>query len=190
MTRKEQPGRPREFDHEEALLAIMEVFWRKGYAAASLRDITEATGLGKGSLYAAFGDKEKMYSSALDRYEKIAVAGAEAVLKTGGGARGRITAFLDYPLQSADSEDLRGCFLCNAATDIAATDDKIRAAVARGLRRLAGCIEEVLEGPEASAEARLVLCSYIGLRAMVRAGMKREEIEPARDAAVKAVFGP
>src|SRR5262245_28573236 len=61
-------GRPREFDAEEALERALYVFWRKGYEGASLSDLTEAMGINRPSLYAAFGNKEELFRKALDRY--------------------------------------------------------------------------------------------------------------------------
>ena len=61
-------GRPREFDPEEALDIALQVFWRRGYEGASMADLTEAMGITKPSLYAAFGNKEELFRKALDRY--------------------------------------------------------------------------------------------------------------------------
>ena len=61
-------GRPREFDCEKALDLALHVFWRKGYEGASMADLTEAMGITKPSLYAAFGNKEELFRKALDRY--------------------------------------------------------------------------------------------------------------------------
>jgi AcrR family transcriptional regulator len=61
-------GRPRSFDLDKALDAAMQVFWRKGYEGASLSDLTQAMGINRPSLYAAFGDKETLFRKALDRY--------------------------------------------------------------------------------------------------------------------------
>jgi AcrR family transcriptional regulator len=63
-------GRPREFDMEQALDRALQVFWRKGYEGASLSDLTEAMGITRPSLYAAFGNKDQLYRQALDRYER------------------------------------------------------------------------------------------------------------------------
>src|SRR5210317_1187307 len=65
---KNPVGRPRGFDEAKVLDAAMEVFWRKGYESTSLADLLEATGLHKGSLYQAFGDKHTLFISALRRY--------------------------------------------------------------------------------------------------------------------------
>ncbi|SNT55375.1 TetR/AcrR family transcriptional regulator, transcriptional repressor for nem operon [Asanoa hainanensis] len=61
-------ARTREFDLDTAVDAAMGVFRAKGYEGASMRDLAEATNLGSGSLYAAFGSKEGLYLAALDRY--------------------------------------------------------------------------------------------------------------------------
>ncbi len=63
-------GRPREFCTEQALAAALRVFWSKGYEGASLADLTEAMGITKPSLYAAFGNKEALFHKALDLYEQ------------------------------------------------------------------------------------------------------------------------
>ena len=62
-------GRPREFCTEQALASALRVFWSKGYEGASLTDLTEAMGITRPSLYAAFGNKESLFRKALDLYE-------------------------------------------------------------------------------------------------------------------------
>src|SRR3546814_6754527 len=62
-------GRPREFCVDMALAAALRVFWSKGYEGASMADLTEAMGITKPSLYAAFGNKEALFHKALDLYE-------------------------------------------------------------------------------------------------------------------------
>ena len=62
-------GRPREFCVDRALAAALRVFWSKGFEGASMTDLTEAMGITKPSLYAAFGNKEALFHKALDLYE-------------------------------------------------------------------------------------------------------------------------
>ena len=64
------PGRPRAFNAEKALDRAMLVFWRKGYLGTSLSDLTDAMGIERPSLYAAFGNKKSLFRKALDRYFK------------------------------------------------------------------------------------------------------------------------
>src|SRR5476651_644387 len=61
-------GRPRTFDAETALDKAMKVFWEKGYEGSSLPELTEAMGMNRPSLYAVFGNKEKLFHLALQRY--------------------------------------------------------------------------------------------------------------------------
>ena len=61
-------GRQREFDVEQALDAALCVFWRMGYEGASYSDLTQAIGVERPALYAAFGNKEALFLKALERY--------------------------------------------------------------------------------------------------------------------------
>ena len=61
-------GRPREFDRDAALDKAMRLFWERGYEGTSVGDLAEALGIGKPSLYAAFGHKEQLFYEALDLY--------------------------------------------------------------------------------------------------------------------------
>ncbi|MCX2946916.1 TetR/AcrR family transcriptional regulator [Lentzea sp. NEAU-D7] len=71
---KAQIGRPREFDAEEALQKAVVVFWERGYEGASLSDLTEAMGISRKSMYAAFGNKEELFRKALRRYSEGTVS--------------------------------------------------------------------------------------------------------------------
>src|ERR1700754_3990018 len=61
-------ARPRKFDETEVVAAARDEFWTRGSAGTSVDDLTTATGLGKGSLYGAFGDKHDLYLRTLDDY--------------------------------------------------------------------------------------------------------------------------
>jgi TetR/AcrR family transcriptional regulator, copper-responsive repressor len=63
-------GRPRSFDRDKALERAMQLFWRQGYEATSVHDLTRAMRINPPSLYAAFGDKEHLYLEALERYQR------------------------------------------------------------------------------------------------------------------------
>src|SRR3984893_18054715 len=74
-------GRPRSFDTGKALDRAVDVFLRKGYEGASLSDLTKAMGINRPSLYAAFGDKEKLFRKVLDRYAEGPASFSEAALQ-------------------------------------------------------------------------------------------------------------
>src|SRR3954469_8714838 len=73
-------GRPREFDVDQALDRALRVFWHRGYEGATLADLTEAMGINRPSLYAAFGSKEELFRKALDRYAEGPAAGMREAL--------------------------------------------------------------------------------------------------------------
>lgn len=60
-------GKP-QFDEGEVINAAITVFWRHGYAATSISDLTDATGLSRSSLYQRFGDKDGLFREALAAY--------------------------------------------------------------------------------------------------------------------------
>jgi AcrR family transcriptional regulator len=187
----QQPGRPREFDPDEMLSKIMLLFWEHGYEATALSDIITVTGMGKASLYSAFGNKQEMYLKALAHYEALIVDAGVAILR----ARQRpplerIEAFLSAPIIAVrETADRRGCFLCNAAADRASLDTETDALVLRGYAKMRGAIAAALSEafPDTDAatimqRAQLILTVYSGLRVMSRSGMKSDDLEMAKTA--------
>ena len=80
-------ARPREFDEIDVIENLMNVFWDKGYEAASMQDLVAATGLLKGSLYGAFGDKQSLYLTALKQYDRTRIQAGIDMLNGEGSAR-------------------------------------------------------------------------------------------------------
>jgi TetR/AcrR family transcriptional repressor of nem operon len=54
-------ARNREFNEQEAIKRAMDVFWKKGYNGASMRDLTDAMQINSSSLYNSIGDKHKLF---------------------------------------------------------------------------------------------------------------------------------
>jgi len=61
-------GRPRSFDEDRAIDAAMRVFWEKSFEGTTMTDLTDATGLSRSSIHAAFGSKEGLFLKAVERY--------------------------------------------------------------------------------------------------------------------------
>jgi AcrR family transcriptional regulator len=187
------PGRPRQFDEDEALAAIMQLFWEHGYQATGLSDIIKATGLGKASLYATFGNKQSMYLRALAAFETQMVdAGTHMLRNDAIPAMERITAFLDAPIAARrDAGDARGCFLCNASADRAALDAETAEIVRRCYAKLGVALEqalaEIMPQDIAQRRAHMLLAVYAGLRVMARSGGDIAALEQARDDALRSI---
>ena len=118
-------GRPREFDVDEALIAALGVFWRKGYDAASLTDLTEAMGITRPSLYAAFGNKEALFRQALDLYEREKLAYVRRALEA-PTARGVAERLLRGSIETITSPGCRGCLGVIASVNCGSIDSPIR----------------------------------------------------------------
>lgn len=89
----------KQFDVDTALDQAMRVFWQRGYADASLDALGSATGLGRGSLYGAFGNKDALFRRCLDRYTSIYGAQYERALAAHPGDPVRaVETFFDVTL--------------------------------------------------------------------------------------------
>jgi len=138
-------ARPREFDPDSALESAMQTFWARGYEATSIDDLCESTGLGRSSLYAAFGDKRELYLRALDRYEEDAAARVSTALKGPLPIHKSIAAFLDKIIDDiASGPGRRGCFIGNCAAEIPRGDRGAVNQVRRSLARVEKVFREAL----------------------------------------------
>ncbi len=189
-------GRPREFDEDEALAKIMDVFWAKGFEGATMSDLVTATGLKKGSLYAAFADKRAMYLKALALYDRTAIDRAVRLLTGTGAPEKRIGEFLQSAIDAvAIQKDRRGCFLCNASVDQAVLDPETKHSVKGSLVRLGRALEEVLseltvtsiDDKRHHAEAQHFLSVYFGLRVLAKGGHPVKALKDAKIAALRSI---
>jgi AcrR family transcriptional regulator len=116
MTRER--GRPRTFDIDFALDRAVEVFWKHGFQDASMHELTEAMGLSKPSLYAAFGDKEALYLKTLERYVALLIGRHAAHLNDEPDGRRAVEGFLrSLARMLADPALPGGCFIINGTAD-------------------------------------------------------------------------
>jgi AcrR family transcriptional regulator len=134
-------GRPREFDIGDALAAALSVFWRQGYEGASLSELTNAMGITRPSLYAAFGNKEALFRQALDLYEREKLAYVERALEA-PTARAVAERFLYGAIETVTSSECRGCLGVIASVSCQSGNSPIRDAV---LERTAAARVAVVE---------------------------------------------
>lgn len=167
--------------------AVCDQFWDAGYAATSLQDLVRVSGLGKGSLYAAFGDKHELFLRALRRY----VAASNGALRERFTSAPRAVAALrDYLSVSAGdptgAEARRGCFLANSTTELAATDPLLAAEARRAYEETTILLAEGVAQARADGDlstvadpldtARALLAAKQGLVFMGRSGMDVEAL--------------
>ncbi|NIK57001.1 TetR/AcrR family transcriptional regulator [Kribbella shirazensis] len=109
-------GRPRSFDREAALEQALLTFWEHGYDATSVTDLTTSLGIGAPSLYAAFGDKRKLFDEVVRRYQDTHGAFTARALAEEPTARAAIGRILrEAATEYTDPEHARGCLIISAA---------------------------------------------------------------------------
>ena len=140
-------GRPREFDEEQVLDAAMKAFWANGYEATSLADLVSVTGLHKGSLYQAFGDKHTLFVQTLNRYLQNVRHHKNQILEHAdtplGGIRAVLHGFIDMSENDADCP--QGCMAVKSLVEMAPHDVEVQK-----------IMEEHKNGMRASLQSRVL----------------------------------
>lgn len=147
-------GRPRQFDETEALEAAMQVFWRKGFARTTKRDLIEATGVASQSLYNVFGSKRKFFERAIDHYRDTRIAMVRDILEAPGSPLENLRNFARL-LGNLPEEFRKGCFVCNVAIEFGTRDDDpMSAMLAEKMRLSRNYLEATFERARRQGEVR------------------------------------
>ena len=94
----------------------LEAFWARGYDATSIEDLVEATGLGRASLYGAFGDKQQLFRRVLSHYLERSRAEKDQVTKNLSGRKALEAFLISRVVAATNCHKPPGCFLQMAAT--------------------------------------------------------------------------
>lgn len=180
-------GRPKSFCPDRALENAMQLFWQRGYEAASLQDLQAATGLSKSSLYQTYPSKQAWFVAAFSRY----VAQRRALLLEQLDASASPLAFIRERLLSVLEDDgpdgvPRGCMLVNVANEFSLSEPALvpvlRQATAgicqvfeRALERAVAC-GELSNGRDLAARASYLQCVMSGLRTQVKSAVPADSI--------------
>ena len=194
-------GRPRAYDPDVALAQVIDRFWKAGYAATSLDDLSDATGMNRPSLYAAFGDKRDLYVRALTQYwdrSRPAVKDALATDQTLREALGRLYG-LALKVYLAGAGGPQGCFAISTATPEAVRDAKIRITLADGLEELDRAFEARIrfakdqgELPRSADPAALAMVASATLHTLAlrsRAGTPKKTLEGIVESTLDVICG-
>ena len=118
-------GRPRTFDESATLDQIVQMFWSRGYAATSIRDLERSTGLGIASLYNAFGGNRELYCAALARYLEQQTRAFIRDIEGIPSPAARIRTFVERITEAAlHDSDRMGCLVINTATELGPHDSE------------------------------------------------------------------
>jgi TetR/AcrR family transcriptional repressor of nem operon len=176
-------ARLKAFDEDRAIDLAVDCFWARGYEATSVRDLSEAMGIGGASLYNAYGDKRELFARALERYANRSMRERVARIEARSAPREAIEAFLaEIVDRSVKDPDCKGCLLVNTALDVAPHDPEIgglvegylgeiRAFFRRNLEA-ARRAREVPKGIDAETVSAHLLGVVLGIRVLARTGAR------------------
>ena len=192
-------ARPRSFDEGVVIAAARDEFWARGYAATSIDDLTRATGLGKGSLYGAFGDKHGLFLRAFDDYLQTQINLIRQQLRDPRRpAFDRLTRHIRTQAGAVASDrDRRGCLMAKSAAEMGAGDADVSERTERTLsawhQELVDTITEaqrdgaIDKGVDPQALACNLLAVLRGLEAMSNGGLKPTQIKTAGEEAIRLI---
>ena len=188
--------RAKEFDPDEVLEQVMELFWENGFEATSAQDLVDHTGLNRSSLYNTFGSKQELYLRALDHYRQQDAGAFDQLLDQFDSARAAIRHLLEEAIPSTD-EDQRGCFVANATIERAHCDaetcerarqtlsqmeDGFQALVEHGQAR-----GEIPEARDPEALAHFLANTYFGMQTMAKLGLPTDVFDEVVESALRAL---
>ncbi|SCD67250.1 transcriptional regulator, TetR family [Streptomyces sp. SolWspMP-sol7th] len=198
-------ARPREFDEHRVMLAVRDAFWDKGYAGTSMDDLLRASGLGKGSLYGAFGDKRSLFLRVLREYDDANLRALRERLAASARAIDFVREFALGPAgDPSGAVARRGCLLANSNAELATSTPEVAAEARRSYGLIAATLTEALErarregdlaprrrsrrdrprGPRGATRPHSPRAHRHGRRRARRDGRFRPGAAPARPAAV------
>ena len=181
-------ARPREFNEADAVQSAMNCFWQRGYEATSMRDLGASMGMSAPSLYNAFGDKQRLFARALERYldcnARDLVHRLESSLPPKEAIQQFFAEIIDH---SINDRERKGCFLVNSALEVAPHQRELGAVIAKQFGEIEAFFKRCIlaaqadgttpRGLDASDTARLLLGVLLGVRVLARSAPNRSLIE-------------
>jgi len=182
--------RPKSFDENAVLDQAVQLFWERGYEGTSLADLETHLGLGRQSLYNAFGDKQALFLKALERYQRAVRDKAVAHLNASGAGLDAIRAYFKASVGSLTAPGpRRACLLAGTIVERGSHDadallrcNQARAGLERAFRRALAQAKtrgELAKSLDVEAAATLLVIHGYGLSVLAKTGASAEELNAA-----------
>jgi len=191
-------ARPRKFDEDEVVGTALRQFSETGYHGTSVEDLSRATGLSKGSLYGAFGDKQALFHRVFDEY--CSAADARVAARVEGPDDQALQRLRDWLRSSEDRQTQLACLLAKGTAELASEDEVVAARSLATFEMLFdGCRKLVEQAQRAghvdphadpAVLGQLVVATHRGLEALVRAGVDTSTLNRIADAAIDSIATP
>ena len=194
-------ARPRAFDEDSVLTAAREQFWATGYAGTSMDAIAAATGLGKGSLYGAFGGKRELFRRVFDDHCSATIDVTNRQLSGDDEqAFERLTAYLLGHASACAERRQHGCLVAKATAELTEHDAVVSARSLATLKDVQLALAAALEACQrngdidAAADAQqlagLLLAVHRGIEALGKAGTEGSALRDIAETALTCLPRP
>ena len=191
-------ARVREFDPDVALERAMHLFWRKGYAETSMRELVSYTGVAHAGLYSAFGSKRDLFRAALEHYMERVLGQLFKGLEQPTSGRAEVEQLFEMLLSQLEAGGWQeGCFMCNSAVEFGDEPGKIQSNINKNLARIVNAFQGALERAKLKGEVRadldphatadLLVTTFVGSAVLIRAKSPFEGIERGVRLALKTL---
>jgi AcrR family transcriptional regulator len=188
-------GRPLAFNQDEALDKALKVFWARGYEGASMAELTEALGINKPSIYAAFGNKEELFRKALARYTSGPAAFVKDAMKE-PTAHQVVEKFLLLAVDFfSDRSTPNGCMIVQAALTGGQGSSAIQQELIAYRKSLEASFNERFELAKSQGDlpqhvntkqlAKYIATIHQGMSVQATSGATREELSAIVEMALK-----
>jgi TetR/AcrR family transcriptional regulator, transcriptional repressor for nem operon len=176
----------RQFDEDALLEVALKTFWQNGFAATSMIDMAAATGVQRGSLYNAYGDKEQLFLLAFERYASRFLDSVRQALSSDPDPAVALTAWFKQVIANmSEGAPSRGCLTTKTAIELPLAGKAIEARIKRLLEELTALIRNALSTPAARRKlscdpdvaADLAVTFTRGLAVMERAYRNPQHLE-------------
>jgi TetR/AcrR family transcriptional repressor of nem operon len=175
----------RQFDEDAMLEVTLRTFWQNGFAATSMIDVAQATGVQRGSLYNAYGDKEQLFLLAYERYASRFLDSVRQTLSNPDPAVALTALFKGVIANMSEGAPSRGCLTTKTAIELPLAGKAIEARVKRLIEDLTALVRDALSTPAARRKlncdpaiaADLVVTFTRGLAVMERAYRNPQHLE-------------
>ena len=162
------PGPLPQFDRQEVLLRAMELFWAKGFQGTGMAELVAHVGIGRQSLYNAFGNKRSLFLEALHAYKSVMVDELLVKLDAPGSPLTKVREVLrERVAMITDEESFHGCMMGNTSAELGDSDPEIAAIFQRAMTRVVDAFERTLERAKEAGEldpasdSRALACTLV-----------------------------
>ncbi|NKB60459.1 MAG: TetR family transcriptional regulator [Alphaproteobacteria bacterium] len=178
----------KKYDENEVLERAMNAFWARGYEATSMSDLVEATGINRGSIYAAYTNKHALFMQALRHFDKVhRVSFFDEIAQRHTPKDAIVAAFEGAARNTGQGDTPAGCLLVNSVLELSPHDAEVRDLIDDSLREVEGFFFSMIEAAkrEGTVEkslasrttAQALLGLFLGLRVLTRSKPRRPVID-------------